>query len=258
MRIDPDRSEVPRRGGELLGGEPGSRVGAHRVEGDVAEIEQPGVADDDVQADGHHDEDEHVDAGRDVRPHAEHRHREHLVLVEGIEDGEEERRGRVRRRAVFRRHPAERESDRQQRGQRPRPGGQEDDDECGLRREPIRERWKEANPVERPDGEGAVRERVVDEVEADREHDDPGDREGCALRHRERAPPAAEAIPDPDLLGGRAGRRGGARVGHPPSGVRSPRRPSGRNTRIKIRIVNTIDSVQSEPGACQFSPSLNA
>src|SRR5437763_833427 len=49
-----------------------------------------------------------------------------------------------------------------------------------------------------------------------------------------------------------------ARLGHqPPSGVRSPRSPSGRNTRIRIRIANTIDCVQSLPGACHDSPSLN-
>ena len=58
----------------------------------------------------------------------------------------------------------------------------------------------------------------------------------------------------PDLLG----RRSSCALGHPPSGVRSPSRPSGRKTRIRIRIENTIDSVQSEPGACQLSPSLNA
>ena len=45
---------------------------------------------------------------------------------------------------------------------------------------------------------------------------------------------------------------------HPPSGVRSPSRPSGRKTRIRIRIEKTIDCVQSLPGACQARPSLNA
>ena len=47
-------------------------------------------------------------------------------------------------------------------------------------------------------------------------------------------------------------------LAHPPSGVRSPSRPSGRKTRIRIRIEKTIDSVQSEPGACQVRPSLKA
>ena len=46
-------------------------------------------------------------------------------------------------------------------------------------------------------------------------------------------------------------------LGHPPSGVRSPSRPSGRKTRIRIKIANTIDCVHWELGACQDSPSLN-
>ena len=37
--------------GELNRGEPGRRIRADRVEGDVAEVEQPCVADDDVEAD---------------------------------------------------------------------------------------------------------------------------------------------------------------------------------------------------------------
>ena len=94
MRIDADRAEVERLMRELQRREPRRGVGAHRVEGDVAEVEQARVADDDVQADGHHDEDEHVDAGRDVGPHAEHGDREHLRLVERIDDGSDERDGR--------------------------------------------------------------------------------------------------------------------------------------------------------------------
>ena len=43
-----------------------------------------------------------------------------------------------------------------------------------------------------------------------------------------------------------------------PSGVRSPRRPSGRKTRIMIRIAKTIERVQSPPGAFHERPSLNA
>ena len=50
----------------------------------------------------------------------------------------------------------------------------------------------------------------------------------------------------------------GASHRHPPSGVCSPRRPSGRKTRIRIRIEKTIDWVQSLPGECQVSPSLKA
>ena len=44
-----------------------------RVEGDVAEVEQARVADDDVQADGHHHEDHHVSAG--ARGHVRERRR---------------------------------------------------------------------------------------------------------------------------------------------------------------------------------------
>ena len=35
-----------------------------------------------------------------------------------------------------------------------------------------------------------------------------------------------------------------------PSGVRSPSRPSGRKTRMRMRIAKTIDCVQSLPGEC--------
>src|SRR6185312_5796786 len=45
---------------------------------------------------------------------------------------------------------------------------------------------------------------------------------------------------------------------HAPSGVRSPSRPSGRKTRIAIRIAKTIERVQSLPGANHESPSLKA
>ena len=62
-----------------------------------------------------------------------------------------------------------------------------------------------------------------------------------------RAAPGARTAP--------SGHAAGAR--HPPSGVRSPRRPSGRKTRIRIRIANTIDCVQSLPGACQVRVLLN-
>ena len=49
-----------------------------------------------------------------------------------------------------------------------------------------------------------------------------------------------------------------SRSTYPPSGVRSPSRPSGRKTRIMIRIANTIDCVQSLPGACHVSVLLKA
>ena len=44
---------------EVARREPAGRVRADGVERDVAEVEQPAVADDDVEADGHHDEDDH-------------------------------------------------------------------------------------------------------------------------------------------------------------------------------------------------------
>ena len=54
-----DRAEMEGDLAEVEGGKPGRRVRADRVEGDVAEVEQARVADDDVQADRHHREDEH-------------------------------------------------------------------------------------------------------------------------------------------------------------------------------------------------------
>ena len=74
----------------VLRREPGHRVRADRVEGDVAEVEQPGVADDDVQAERHHDVDEHRHAGVDARERAEDRHLEQVRLVEGVEEDEED------------------------------------------------------------------------------------------------------------------------------------------------------------------------
>ncbi len=98
MWVDVDCSDhdVAQRGaGRVLAGElhrrqPGGGVRAHGVEGDVAEVEQAGVADDDVQADGHHDVDQHHDAGVDVREGTEDRHREEAVPVEGIRDDDRE------------------------------------------------------------------------------------------------------------------------------------------------------------------------
>src|SRR4029453_3823534 len=43
---------------------------------------------------------------------------------------------------------------------------------------------------------------------------------------------------------------------HAPSGVRSPRRPSGRNTRVRMRMPNTIERVPRPPGAYPGRPSL--
>jgi hypothetical protein len=78
---DPDRAEVELDLLELARGQPARGIGAERVEGDVAEIEQAAVAHDDVEPDRHHREDEdrhgrvHVGEGeddRDVRRQAVH------------------------------------------------------------------------------------------------------------------------------------------------------------------------------------------
>ena len=90
LRVDADRAEMPGRVRELQRGEPGGRVGAGGVEGDVAEIEQPRVADDDVQADGH----DHVhahDHGRvDVGERAEPAHVGEVPVVERIQHCDEQ------------------------------------------------------------------------------------------------------------------------------------------------------------------------
>src|SRR5262249_38242043 len=97
-------------------------------------------------------------------------------------------------------------------------------------------------------------------VEEERDHGELGDDERPPLPRAERRPPVArqpdgaqgappalaQTVPEPDRL-----------HPYPPSGVRSPRRPSGRKTRIRIRIVKMIDVVQSVPGACQDRPLLN-
>ena len=64
-------------------GEPGSDVGADRVEGDVAEIEQTRVADDDVQPDRHHREDRDRDHRVHVRKCLEDRN-----LEQGVGSGQ--------------------------------------------------------------------------------------------------------------------------------------------------------------------------
>ena len=86
VRIDPDCPEVERSRGELERREPGGAVRAHRVERDVAEVEQPRVADDHVQADGHHHEHEHVHARLDRRRRPEDRDREQVADVERVGD----------------------------------------------------------------------------------------------------------------------------------------------------------------------------
>ena len=75
---------------EVLRREPRDRVRTHRVERDVAEVEQAGVADDDVQAEGHHGEDHHRHARVDAREVAEDDHVEQVRLVERIEHREQD------------------------------------------------------------------------------------------------------------------------------------------------------------------------
>ena len=63
-QADPERPRPERRqrGGDHVGGDDRIGVGADGVEGDVAEIEQPGEADDDVEAPGEHHVDEDLHA----------------------------------------------------------------------------------------------------------------------------------------------------------------------------------------------------
>ena len=79
------------------------------------------------------------------------------------------------------------------------------------------------------------------------------DRDRGAVQRGQVLPPGAQLVAQADLVGRRLALRAHVRagrrlLGHPPSGVRSPSRPSGRKTRIRIRIEKTIDCVQSEPG----------
>ena len=164
VRRDADRPEVPVAVRELEGREPGGGVGAGGVEGDIPQVEQPGVADDDVQADGHHHEDEHVDARRDVGPDAEDRDHEHLREVERIEDREHDRDDGRDARASRVRHPEDREDDREQDSERPHLP-EEEQDEHDLSGELVRERRQTMDPVERPDREDGVGERVVEAPE---------------------------------------------------------------------------------------------
>ena len=65
--VETDRSEVDVLLRELVRREPARHVGADRVERDVAEVEQAGVAHDEVQAEGHDREDHHHDHRREPR-----------------------------------------------------------------------------------------------------------------------------------------------------------------------------------------------
>src|SRR6185437_10882859 len=120
-----------------------------------------------------------------------------------------------------------------------------------LGAQPPGEKRQTMDPVQRRQRQSRVRERVVDEEEQYRGHDRRGDRHSCPLLARHGAPSRTHLVAEAD--------RFDLRLGHyPPSGVFSPSKPSGRKTRIRMRIEKTIVSVQSEPGECQLSPSLNA
>ena len=89
-RRDADRAEVDPVSGKLGRREPAGHVGAHRVERDVAEVQQARVAHDDVQAEGHHREDQHHDHRVHPRARAEDRRPEQMRVVERVQDGEHE------------------------------------------------------------------------------------------------------------------------------------------------------------------------
>ena len=86
--IDVDRLPAENELRCVRRGEPGRRVGAERVERDVAEVEETGVADDHVQAHGHHREDGHHRHRVDAREAVEDRHLEQEPLVVRLLDEE--------------------------------------------------------------------------------------------------------------------------------------------------------------------------
>src|SRR5438105_3330118 len=226
-RADADGAEVEVAMRELDGSEPRNRVRAHRVERDVAEVEEACVPHDDVEADGHH----RVDAHDHHRPErgivAEQRHRPELVDVQRIQEGDDGNDGRDH-------EPVE-----------PRP-----------RRRNLRKQV-----VDEEDDRDEERERPADEEQADHDQraNDDADLPALPVVQRAVPPPPLPGKPGPPVVPGVADlvHEFAGLCHYPPSGVRSPSRPSGRNTRIRIRIANTIDWVQSLPGACQDRPSLN-
>ncbi len=116
-----DRAELEVDRGEVRRGEPGRRVGADRVERDIAEIEQARVADDHVEADRHHREDDDRDHRVHVREGLEDRNLEQDVrsveLVrpqDRVGDGNPEHRQRERDAPNSRRHQIQDVHDREQ------------------------------------------------------------------------------------------------------------------------------------------------
>ncbi len=71
---------------ELLRGEPARDVGAGREEGDVAEVEQTGVADHEVEPEAHHGERGDHERRRHVRQPVRERVREEVVVEDRVED----------------------------------------------------------------------------------------------------------------------------------------------------------------------------
>ena len=128
------------------------------------------------------------------------------------------------------------------------PRDQEDRDDPGLGGEPPGKRRHPAAPEDGEENGEPVAEGVVEDEAEDGDEELDTDRDRPALVLRERPPPRPHLVAEADLLG---------RCRHyPPSGVLSPSSPSGRKTRMRMRMVNTSDCVQSEPGAFQSSPSL--
>ena len=201
------------RPGEVRRREPGRRVGADGVEGDVAEVEQPGVADDHVQADRHHREED----DRDHRVHARER----------LEDRDLEQ--RVRARSA--RRP--RGTGRQPRCARTVSGsanlrilGRQQVEDVGDREQDHRRRMR--RDAEQPGEE---------------DHDAPRSRAAAAHARRNGLRMPARSR--------RALRHRGAPTPHRPTrlpGVCSPSSPCGRKTRMMMRIAKTIDSVHAGPG----------
>ncbi len=88
---DPGRAKMDLHLLEVARGEPAARVRPDCVERHVPEVEQAAVADDDVEADGHHDEDDHDHRRADAREVLDDRDGgRQAVVVDGVEGGARE------------------------------------------------------------------------------------------------------------------------------------------------------------------------
>ena len=157
---------------ELTRREPAHDVRPDRVEGDVAEVEQARVADDDVQSDGHHHENHHVSAGArgHVRERAEDRDLEEPGRDERIDERDEHAAEWDRPAARACRDPGERERDddhqRDSAGRRSgKPPDQEDRRHDQLDHEPPRERAHLPEPQRGEDQRDRITEPGIDDPE---------------------------------------------------------------------------------------------